>query len=538
MVVGKTHVLLVFWFFIFLFYVAGQSIRAQSNTTYSNPIIPLDYSDPDVCRNGDDYFLIASSFQCIPAIPVLHSRDLIHWRLINHVSDRLEPAAHFSIPQHGNGVWAPSIRHQEDWYYVFYGDPDFGIFMSKTKDPFGNWSTPVCIRQAKGWIDPCPFWDTDGQAYLIHAFAGSRTGIKSVLVLHKMAPDGSALLDDGILIFDGHDQHPTIEGPKLYSRDGYYYIFAPAGGVATGWQTVLRSRNIFGPYESRIVMAQGTTDINGPHQGGWIEGPEGEDWFIHFQEKQPFGRIVHLQPLNWRDGWPVIGEDPDGDGTGQPVASWRRPASRYTDQSGEWCGNDEFNTLEMQAFWQWHGNPKAEWAFNRPEGLLRMNPVIDNQSRNLWETPNLLLQKLPARAFSYRTRLTAQFHADGERAGLIVMGNDYAWIGPEQVDGKLFVCQRVCKDADKGQPETLIERKPIPSGELELQVDVDEKGHCFFHYSTDGMRFHPLGSSFQAKEGKWIGAKIGFFCIRDTHQNDGGFIDIDWFRIIDDEKTR
>ncbi|MCB0629654.1 MAG: glycoside hydrolase 43 family protein, partial [Lewinella sp.] len=271
------------------------------NGKYKNPIIHADYSDPDVVRVGDDFFMVASSFNCVPGLPLLHSKDLVNWSIINNVIQKLEPAEAFDQPQHGNGVWAPSIRYHAGWYYVFYGDPDYGIYMCRTRNPWGEWEPPHLVRAAKGWIDACPFWDDDGNAYLVHAFAGSRAAIKSILVLHKMSIDGTVLLDDGVLVFDGHKDHPTIEGPKMYKRNGYYYIFAPGGGVEFGWQTVLRSRNIYGPYEDKIVLSQNDTDINGPHQGAWIDTPNGESWFVHFQDKRAYGRITHLQPAEWKN---------------------------------------------------------------------------------------------------------------------------------------------------------------------------------------------------------------------------------------------
>ncbi len=156
-----------------------------------------------------------------------------------------------------------------------------------------------------GFEDPCPFWDDDGTAYLIH----SRTGA-GPLILHRMSADGKHVLDEGKIIVQDPEHLPVLEGPKLYKRNGYYYIFAPFGGVGSGAQAVLRSRQIYGPYEHRVVLAQGSTNINGPHQGGYVETPDGEGWFVHFQADGAHGRIVHLEPVRWQDDWPVIGADP------------------------------------------------------------------------------------------------------------------------------------------------------------------------------------------------------------------------------------
>lgn len=339
---------------------------------YCNPIIHADYSDPDVIRVGTDYYLIASSFNQTPGIPVLHSYDLVNWRILTHAVSRL-PAPIYDLPQPGKGVWAPSIRYHAGEFWICWGDPDLGIFMVKASSAAGPWGTPVLVKAASGWIDPCPFWDGDGQAYLIHAWAKSRVGFNSILTLHRMSADGRQILDEGVTIFDGHADHPTIEGPKMYKRDGTYYIFAPAGGVRNGWQTVLRSKNIYGPYADRVVLEQGTTNVNGPHQGAWVTTAAGEDWFIHFQDKDAYGRIVHLQPLQWSGGWPMIGIDRDSNGVGEPVANFRYPK---TDQSYSKImpqTTDDFEAPVLQPQWQWRANGQTSWyALDARPGHLRL----------------------------------------------------------------------------------------------------------------------------------------------------------------------
>lgn len=236
----------------------------KGDGTYQNPILYADYSDPDAIRVGDDYYLIASSFNKVPGLPILHSKDLVNWKLIGYALNKLVPYNHFKTVQHGNGVWAPAIRYHNNEFYIYYPDPDFGIYLVKAKSINGPWSEPLLVQEGKGLIDPCPFWDDNGKAYLVHAFAGSRAGIKSILVIKEMNAAGNQIIGGGQIVYDGHKDDPTIEGPKMYKRNGYYYLFAPAGGVSTGWQTVLRSKTVFGPYERRVVMDQGQSAINGP----------------------------------------------------------------------------------------------------------------------------------------------------------------------------------------------------------------------------------------------------------------------------------
>lgn len=500
--------------------------------TYSNPIIHADYSDLDAIRVGEDFYMTASSFNAVPGLPILHSKDLVNWRIINHAFREQMPADVYAKPQHGGGVWAPSIRHHKGEFYIYYGDPDFGIYMTKAKDPAGEWSKPLLIKQAKGWIDPCPLWDDDGNAYLVHAFAGSRAGIKSVLAVNRMNPEGTRLLDDGVIAFDGHEKHPTVEGPKFYKRDGYYYIFAPAGGVATGWQLVLRSKKIYGPYEEKIVLAQGKTAVNGPHQGTLVDTPTGESWFLHFQDKGAYGRVVHLQPAVWKNGFPVIGADHDGDGTGEPVLTFKKPNVGKSYAVETPADTDEFNGDRLGLQWQWHANPLAAWGLPVPEkGAFRMFSVQNPDGfKNLWDAPNLLLQKFPAEEFIATAKVSLSPRFEGEKFGLLVMGLDYSYIGVSFKDGKLYVAQATAKDADKRLPE--YENVPflVNSKEFFLRVKVDKGAMCSFSFSADGKKFTNAGVPFKAREGRWIGAKVGIFFTRNGKFNDAGSADIDWFR--------
>ncbi|GAB3821949.1 glycoside hydrolase 43 family protein [Pontibacter rugosus] len=510
-------------------------VADQGNGTYKNPILHADYSDPDAIRVGDDFYMTSSSFNAVPGLQILHSKDLVNWNLIGYALDKNVPSDHFSKPQHGNGVWAPSMRHHNGEFYIYWGDPDFGIYMVKAKDPAGPWEKPVLVKEGKGLIDSSPLWDEDGNAYLVHAYAGSRAGIKSVLAVNKMNPEGTKVLDEGVIVFDGHENHPTVEGPKFYKRDGYYYIFAPAGGVATGWQLVLRSKNIYGPYEEKIVMDQGKTSINGPHQGAWVDTPTGEDWFLHFQDIEAYGRVVHLQPMKWKDGWPVIGADKDGDGKGQPVITYKKPNVGKTYAVATPAESDEFDTNKLGLQWQWHANPKATWAFPMAnKGKLRLyTDQVPENFKNLWDVPNLLLQKFPAESFTATTKLTftPNEKLQNERTGLVVMGEDYAYISLVSKKDGMYVAYTTVDDAHKGTSEKEQLLGKLNGKDVYFRVAVDKGAKCQFSYSEDGKNFKPVGSTFTAVPGRWIGAKVGIFATRQDKINDAGYADYDWFRI-------
>lgn len=505
------------------------------NGFYKNPIIHADYSDPDAIRIGDDFFMTASSFDAVPGLPILHSKDLVNWTIIGHALKRQIPDDHFSKTQHGNGVWAPTIRFHNNEYYIYYPDPDFGIYMTKAKSPESVWSEPILVVAGKGLIDPCPFWDNDGKNYLIHAYAGSRAGVKSVLVLKRLNEDGSKVIDEGKIVYDGHEVDPTIEGPKIYKRNNYYYVFAPAGGVSSGWQVALRSKNIYGPYERKVVMDQGSTAINGPHQGAWVNTSSGEDWFLHFQDKDLYGRVLHLQPMKWINDWPVIGIDKDGDGKGEPALSFKKPNVENTFCTTNPVESDEFDSHELGLQWQWQANPKSTWLFvNEASSSLRLySQPLPDSACNLWDVPNVLMQKFSAEEFTVTTKFSFKpnIKLENEKAGLVIMGQSYAGISMKNTKDGIQLIYSICKDADKGKAE---EEKTISSSkrnEIILRADVIKGGLCSFSYSWDNKVFEPIKETFQAQAGKWIGAKIGVYCTRSSTSNDSGYVDIDWFRV-------
>lgn len=549
---------------------------------YVNPVLNADYSDPDVCRVGDDYYMTSSSFNCFPGLQILHSTDLVNWELVGAALQDYPGAGWLDdtslrtagAVEHGNFVWAPAIRYHDGEFYVYCGDPDRGIFMVKTDNLRGSWSEPVWVVKAKGFIDPCPLWDEDGRAWLSHGCAGSRAGTKSVLFVAPMSSDGTRLLAPSRIVYDGHETQPTIEGTKFYKKDGYYYIFSPAGGVPTGWQVVLRSESPYGPYDEKVVMAQGKSPVNGPHQGAWVDTASGEDWFLHFQDKDAYGRVVHLQPMTWKDGWPVIGEDRDGDGVGEPVMKYRKPSLKH---SGVFqpLESDDFNSCGLGFQWQWHGIPSPYWYFVDAKGCgsLRLYSVEQISGwRNLSDSPNLLLQKTPADKFTVTAKVrfipNPQLKEKGETCGLVMMGQDYAVL--QLIDTKDGVVLQYieCKNALEGTAETVLasvsldgELLPVPySNEymsvtvpavaplayvatdvfLRLQVfpkhrkgDVDA-AMCTFWYSSDGKSWRQIvNQPFQMKPGKWIGAKFGLFCNRFAQKNDSGWMQVDYIHVTD-----
>ena len=516
--------------------------------TYQNPVINADYSDPDVCvggADGEDYYLTASSFQCTPGLPILHSRDLVNWEIVGYALKSLyegnaELQQHFSQVQHGNGVWAPSIRYHNGEYYIYWGDPDYGVYMVKTRggNPAGEWEQPVCVISGKGYIDTTPLWDDDGRCYLVNGWANSRAKFASVLTVRELSADGTRAIGQPVIVFDGNGtENRTCEGPKFYKRDGWYWIMCPAGGVPTGFQLAMRSKSPFGPYEHKIVLAQGKTPVNGPHQGGWVHTKYGEDWFLHFQDKEAYGRVVHLQPVDWSTGWPIMGKK------GEPVLTYKKPQSSSSKIVNP-AESDEFNLPTMGKQWQWQANYDEKYGVPTAFGTFRIyTHKLEQGWKNLWLVPNMLLQKTPADRFTVTTKLRLTTKADGQFGGLIMMGLDYSALVVRRTADEFQLVQMTCKAADKGKAQTeniIATLKPTAKDDTEYRPGIHEDiylrltvndSKLRFAYSLNGKKFTPCGDEFQMKEGKWIGAKFGFLAAESNPTADRGWVEADWLRV-------
>jgi beta-xylosidase len=453
----------------------------QRDGTYRNPVLKADYSDPDVVRVGDDFYLVASDFHYV-GMQVLHSRDLVNWEVVGQVFRRLDMHPRYDeMNGYAQGTWAPALRHHRGRFHVYVCTPWDGLFMWHADDPRGPWSDTVTVRAVERWEDPAPFWDDDGRAYLVHSVLGAGP--------LRMSPDGRTLLDDGVEIYRG----PVAEGPKLFKRGGRYYISLPEGGVEKGGQTVLRATSLYGPWERRVVLPDGS-----PHQGALVDLPGGESWFVGFKSTGHLGRVCHLLPVRWgEDGWPVFG---DG---GRAVDRWRKP-SVPPQAIARPRTSDEFDGPALGPQWQWNHNPvPAAWSLTARPGYLRLSarPATD-----MSRARNTLTQKLWDEGGVFEVRLDVGSMANGQRAGVtFVSGSTFGWAGVAMAGG----ARRILWEGGEG---------PVVAGkDLWLRARyAGDSGRL--EYSLDGTAFNDTGVAFPLRFGHWKGARVGIFCYgRDGH---------------------
>jgi beta-xylosidase len=506
-----------------VFIIVSASALGQTDTrwgdlgdgTYANPVLLADYSDPDVIRVGKKYYMTCSEFHFM-GMPVLESDDMVNWRIIGQIFSRIDLEQFDTMSGYGDGTWAPSLRYHDGKFWMYVCMPYSGLYMSTATKPEGPWTPLYHVKDVQGWEDPCPFWDEDGQAYLGHSVLGA-----GPIILHRMSPDGRQLLDDGQKIYEG----PVAEGTKFLKRNGYYYLSIPEGGVSTGWQMVLRSKNIYGPYDGKCCLETGSTSVNGPHQGALVDTPEGQWWFYHFQSHSPQGRVLHLQPVEWQeDGFPLIGKDYDGNGVGEPVKVWTKPATGKHQKPFSPQASDKFKGKKLSPQWAWNHNPVDScWSLKQRKGWLALKAMEADELR---KARNCLTQKIIGYTGVASVKLDYSAMTPSQRAGMACMGNVRYAVGVEvtadgtkhlyvERDGKTTLLDVI---SDKGKGILL----------LKLTID-DVKNAHHFSYSLNGKDFTPLGEEFPEQDADWKGCRIGLFTYAIEHQ--GGtayFTDFDY----------
>lgn len=491
-------------FVSFLFAIALRGVAAapiltwgdQGDGTYRNPVLYADYSDPDAIRVGDDFYLIGSEFHFM-GIQVLHSRDLVNWRIVGQVFHRLAIDPKYDeMRGYAEGTWAPTLRYHDGTFYLFVCTPHDGLFMWHTKNPAGPWSDVVAVKRVDAWEDPCPFWDDDGSAYLVHSRKGA-----GPLILHRMSADGTQLLDDGKEIYRG----PVAEGPKLFKRHGWYYISLPEGGVSTGGQTVLRSRALYGPYERRQVLVDGS-----PHQGALIDLDNGETWFLAFKSTAQAGRVTHLIPVRWGDDdWPVFGD------AGHAVDRAKKPALP-TSPIEKPQTSDDFASRELALQWQWNHNPVDNaWSLTARPGWLRLRGL---PAAELKLARNTLTQKLWGERGTFAAKVDVSALAEGQRAGITFMS------------GHVFGPVTVTRAGHGARVEAGGASATVDAQTLWLRATYQgASGRLSF--STDGVNFLDVGPEVTLKFGDWKGARVALFC----YGEGDGHADFDEVRYVCDD---
>ena len=390
----------------------------QGNGTYINPVMPGDFSDLDVISVGADFYAISSTMQYSPGIVLLHSKDLVHWSILGHaVPDltALDPELGWNrMNRQGRGIWAGALRYHAGEFWIYFGTPDQGIYMTRAKDLRGPWSLPKLVLAEPGWDDPCPFWDDDGEAYLVatHFAAEGPASTRYNIHLFKMRPGGDSL-------FEGEDkiihQSKGSEANKLYKFHGTYYHFFSEVRAEGRVPMIERAENLNGPWEMHQLMHVHPATDKEPNQGGLIQVSSGHWYFVtHLGRGDWDGREGVLLPVTWIDGWPIPGAvGPDQIGTmawegEMPLSSVKEPTLNLS---------DEFDGPTLNPAWEWRYQPRSDgWSLTKHKGFLRLQALPSLRAGDFHSVPDVLTQRSYR---SKRSRVTVRLNVigNGRRSG-------------------------------------------------------------------------------------------------------------------------
>lgn len=489
----------------------------QSDGTFVNPILPADYSDIDCIRVGDDFYAISSTFQYSPGMVILHSTDLVNWRIVSHAIDdvtQISPELNWDkMNRYGRGVWAGAIRHHAGRFWIYFGTPDEGFFVTSAPSITGPWDKLTHIMKEKGWDDCCPFWDDDGQGYFVCTHFAD--GYK--IHLFKLTPDNKGLVPDSGKVIH---QSKGSEANKLYKFDGMYYHFfsevKPEGRVTM----MARSKTIDGPREVRQLNHVNSKVDREPNQGGFVQLPEGKWWFLTHQGSGAWeGRTMCLLPVEWREGWPIIGK-PGPDGIGNMV--WRSdkpiPASAKI-----WPAmSDAFDGQQLALQWEWNYQPRADkWSLAARPGFLRLSAVKPIKPGDLLKAGNTLTQRIFRSASGVATlKLDIAGLAPGQRAGLCHLSQNYSMLAIEQRGDKRLISVQTRRGPQQ--------EAALPEGNIVwLRTTWHYDGSSQYSWSADGAHFTDIGDKNALTWSHYRGDRLGIFSFND--EADAGHVDVDSF---------
>lgn len=500
-----------------------QAWGDQRNGQYANPVLPGDFSDLDAIRVGQKYYAISSTMQYSPGMAVLESDDLVNWAFVAHVvSDLtiLDPQLNWDkMSRPGHGIWAGSIRYHNQRFWVYFGTPDQGIFMSTAQTPEGPWSPARLVLSAPGWDDPCPFWDDDGQVYLVatHFAPQGASGDSYNIHLFRMNADGQSVNTGSDRII--HRSNGS-EANKLYKISGFYYHYYSQVQEEGRVPMMERARNLDGPWESHQLMHVNGKIDKEPNQGGLIELPSGQWYFLTHQGRGDWeGRAGVLLPVTWIRGWPILGREGQ-DGIGRMVWSAPKPIPGFPPTN--LAASDSFEASSLKPEWEWNYQPRpGMWSLTEHPGSLRLHAFPPLKPLDFHTIPNILTQR------SYRTshnQVTVKFDlsgmVDGQRAGLAHFSK--GWSSVSVVQSRKQRTLRYDRDGIS------VAAGPVAGNTLYLRSEWDFEGRNHFYSSLDGRTFEAVGAVSQLKWGFYRGDRIGIFT--SNPKDAAGFVDIDDFK--------
>ena len=550
----KQFLLILFTSSVFSLSSFAQSWTADNgNGTYTNPLFYDEFSDPDILRVGDDYYLAGTTMHSVPGLVILHSKDLVNWENVSYCFDRFDfPDDKFSLKNHqeiyGQGVWAPAIRYANGQFYVFTNINGKGLQCYTSEKIEGPWKH----HNMQGNIyDLSVLFDDDGKIYAIHKYGEVHcTELKADM-------SGPVEGTDRVIIPEGNG---VGEGHHIYKIDGMYYIIS-TDYQPNGRTLCSRSKNIWGPYETRVITADETfgyagvgrtkvpktekyrigsdgakfsiipaspdaTGCDNAHQGGIVQATDGSWWALLMQDFHSIGRTVCLLPVTWKDGWPMIGLEGN---LGRAPRTWFKPGfvatqSQQTVAHAPYNRNEDFNGKSLGRVWQWNHNPDdKKWSLKN--GRLRLQSMPAEQL--MWAR-NTLTQRVIGPQSIATVELYTKGMKDGDVAGLGNINVPCSWIGIVK-EGKQLTLRRF----EQADNDTIDVPVAITDGKLYLRMVGDyDHDRAYYEFSLDGKTYQQVGDEMKLSYQliSFQGSRHALFAFNKNGKN-GGYAEFDNFTV-------
>ncbi len=505
----------------------------NGNGTFKNPILWGDWPDPDITRVGDEFYFVSTSMHYVPGCPILKSKDLVNWEMASYVIDRYDEDPRYDLKggeMYLRGSWAATIKHHNGLFYVGFCTPKWdkekGNFsINIAKDIKGPWKRTIFPEYL---YDPGLFFDDDGKVYVIHG--------QGKLYVTELASDVRSVKGENKLIWDKSIPSPkgssapgkayNMEGSHMYKINGYYYLTCPAGGTE-GWQVCLRSKNIYGPYETKtIVQDESSYPNNGLHQGGMVQLKDGSWWFIIMQDRGAIGRVPNLVPVEWKDGWPMLGKN----GNAKGVVVYQKPNVGKTFPVKVPATSDEFSTSKLGLQWQWNHNPDdTKWSLKERKGNMRLHAAY---AKDLTMARNTLTQRVQGPTSEGIVEIDLKGLKTGDIAGFGIFQSPYAYIAVRKTGSN--------KDLIMINNGKLIDSiAHFTPDKIWIKANATHTGFkATFSYSTDGKKFTPLGNQLQMDLGlAWTANRFALFNFSQSKEGTGGYADFNWFHFQGENPT-
>ena len=519
----------------------------NGNGTYTNPLFYDEFSDPDIIRVGEDYYLAGTTMHSVPGLVVLHSKDLVNWEFSSYCFDRFDDSDDFNLRNgkeaYGQGIWAPAIRYHNGKFYIFSNINGHGLQVYISDSAKGPWKH----HQIKGDIyDLSVLFDDDGKIYAIHKYGN--------VTVTELKPDLSGPVEGSskVVIPEGNAMG---EGHHIYKINGLYYILS-ADYSPMGRMQCARSKSIWGPYETCVISERESFGYsaawtvnnvglgrpvpedgfkfknNKPsdetlicstiHQGGIVQAPDGKWWGVSMQDFNAVGRTVCLSPVTWVDGWPYFGLEKN---LGRSPRTWFKPNDVIKTPVATYDRCDDFSGKTFKPIWQWNHNPNDKmWSLNRErKGWLRLHSMPAKQL--LW-AKNSLTQRAIGPVSYTSVKLDASKLKAGDEAGLGAINMPYASLGVVKTDKGLALR---CYDQNTNKEVV----KPLDKRVVWLRLWGDyDKSQLQYSYSLDGKNWENIGgqmiSPYQLKT--FQGVRVALYAFNTKNVN-GGVADFDNFKV-------